>query len=1165
MTSEPSSLVERVIRRPVTVAVGVILVLLFGTISVYRMPMQLTPEVQTPTLTIDTRWPGASPQEIESEIIQEQEEQLQSVEGVHKMTSESMDSLGRITLEFHVDTNMQEALLLVNTRLQQVREYPVNADEPVITTTNSSDRFIAWFILNRRTPTADDFAAFVAKNGDLAAAIEPVRKAHNPGLMLYRLRELAKTEPRARELLPPDVDITTLRRYAEDHIEARFERVPGVANSNVVGGREEELQVVVDPHRLAARQLTIPQVRDALRAANKDTSGGDFWEGKRRYVVRTLGQFRSYDQVANTIVARRDGSPVYVKDVAEVRLGYKKPDGMVRRFGSDVIAINVQRETTANILDVMQGLREANAQLNRDVLRPRGLELALVYDETEYIYSAIGLVNDNIFEGGALTFICLMVFLRDLRSTVVVFLSIGVSIVGMFLVMNLLGRSLNVLSLAGIAFAVGMLVDNFIVVMENVYRHHQAGDGVWEATVRGTRDVWGAIVASTLANLAVFVPVLFVRDEAGQLFRDIAIATSAALAISLLVSLLVVPTAACRLLRSRAPGHGMPGHSEPPRRWPGQVFLQRVILDPLDVFGRWFVQTVVAINAWVQQSLLLRLATVGVFVFGAIGISWLLMPKVEYLPNGNRNLVICLMLPPPGYNLDHMQQMGALIESELRPYWDVDAGSPAAAKLKYPPIGDFFYVARGRTLFMGLRAADPLRAGELAPLIRSLGAKLPGTFLNSFQMSLFEQGLSGGRNIDIEITGPDIVKLVRLGGRVIGQVGNPDDPVVPGAQSRPVPSLDLSAPEIHAIPKWEQAADMGFSATDIGYTVDALVDGAYATDYFLGGDKIDLSIVGEERFATQTQDLASLPMATPHGELVTLAAVADIVLASGPEQINHRERLRAITISVQPPPEMAVEDAMDAILSRIVEPLEKGPELEGGLYQVNLSGTADKLRTTWISLRWNLVLAMVITYLVMAALFESWLYPFVIMLSVPLGAVGGFLGLRLLNLFVLQPLDVLTMLGFIILVGTVVNNPILIVEQALVHIREEGMPHREAILQSVRTRIRPIFMTALIGLFGLLPLVVSPGAGSELYRGLGSVMLGGLLVSTMFTLVLVPTLFSLTLEAKESLLSAWRRRGTRRAEKLALSGENGEAAHFPPLPLGEGRGEGVQGLPRQPR
>jgi HAE1 family hydrophobic/amphiphilic exporter-1 len=307
---------------------------------------------------------------------------------------------------------------------------------------------------------------------------------------------------------------------------------------------------------------------------------------------------------------------------------------------------------------------------------------------------------------------------------------------------------------------------------------------------------------------------------------------------------------------------------------------------------------------------------------------------------------------------------------------------------------------------------------------------------------------------------------------------------------------------------------MHVSSVDLGYTVNALIDGAYATDYFLEGDKIDVTIIGQDAFSAHSQDIRSLPIATPIGELIPLSALATVKFAGGAEQINHRERERAITVEVSPPPEVPLEVAMSKIRSEILAPMYERGDIGPG-YRVNLSGTADKLKNTWEALRFNIFLALLITYLLMVALFESWIYPMVIILTVPLGAVGGILGLRALNLIYFQSLDILTMLGFIILIGTVVNNPILIVHQALNHMREDRMAPRIAILQSVRTRIRPIFMTTTTTVLGLLPLVLFPGAGSELYRGLGSVVLGGLLVSTVFTLLLVPTMFSLTVDLTE--------------------------------------------------
>ncbi len=1167
--------IEACLRNPVKVAVGAILLILFGGIALLRMPMQLIPEVQTPTLSIETRWPGASPQEIEREIVQEQEEQLKSVEGVTKMTSEALDSSARITMEFLVGTNMEEALLKVNSRLQQVPQYPEEADQPVISTSNSSDRPIAWLILSAVQPKLDELNAFADAHPDLRAPLRRVIEVQNSGLRLLRLKEAATEHPELHGLLPPEINVPEMRRFAEDFIEARLERVGGVSDANVLGGLEEEMQVIVDPQKLAARQLTIDDVRRVLRDQNQDTSAGDYWEGKRRYVVRTINQFRSPEEVAAQVLAMDNGAPVFVGDVAEVKFGFKKPDGLVRRFGENAIAVNALRQTGANVLEVMAGIRAAVDELNDEVLPPKQLQLTQVYDETEYIDASVGLVNQNILVGGTLTMVVLMLFLhmsvRTLifvpliatsaiaatffnpwlfivtllliliagfwfaRGALVVGLAIPISIVGTFLLLNLWGRSLNVISLAGMAFAVGMLVDNAVVVLENIYRHYQNGDRPMTAAFRGTKEVYGAVLASTLTTLAVFLPVLFVEEEAGQLFRDIALAISAAVGLSLVISLTVIPTATARLLKDHAWGDAEGEERAAVGTGPevdaakSHHSLGERMVAPINAMAGLFVSGVVNLNLFVQRTLLRRLALVVGLLVATIGISYAAWPKVEYLPTGNRNLVFGIILPPPGYNLDELTSLGSVVEKHLQPYWDVDPDSPEAADLKYPAIYDFFYVARGRQVFLGVRSVDPTRSAELIPLIAEVKEKLPGTMVIAKQSSLFEQGLTAGRTIDIEITGPELEKLVALGGQVIGQImgapgrdGTPRDPVVANAQARPVPSLDLSNPEVHVKPRLIQSEQMGFNATSLGYAVNALVDGAFAADYFVGGDKIDLTVIGNPNVASRLQDLDSLPIATSWGGLVPLSSLATIEPASGPEQINHRERQRAVTIEVSPPPEIALEDALERIEAEIVGPLRASGQLDGG-YRIALTGTADKLRATWLSLRWNVLLALLITYLLMAALFESWIYPLVIILSVPLGAVGGILGLRALGVYLQwqgltpQPLDVLTMLGFVILIGTVVNNAILIVHQSLNLMRDESMPARDAIIESVRTRVRPILMTTATTVLGLCPLVLFPGSGSELYRGLGSVLLGGLLVSTIFTLVFVPTVFRLFMDLKESI------------------------------------------------
>jgi HAE1 family hydrophobic/amphiphilic exporter-1 len=665
--------------------------------------------------------------------------------------------------------------------------------------------------------------------------------------------------------------------------------------------------------------------------------------------------------------------------------------------------------------------------------------------------------------------------------------------------MVLFGRTINVISLAGCAFAAGMVVDNSIVVLENIYRHRQMGEKRRVAALLGASEVWGAVLASTLTTVAVFLPVIFVEEEAGQLFRDIAIAISFAVVLSLVVSITVIPSLASRIIAT-APSGG-----EAAKDGAGG---KRSFLGALSIADR-FKEILAAFTYWSSGRVIIRLFIVMLLTALALGMAWSLAPKTEYLPEGNRNLILGIMIPPPGYSIDEFKAVGEIVEGEVSRYWRAENED----SLDGPPLSNFFYVAFGQQIFMGAVARDPLKAKEVIPIVQSILRKVPGMIPVVRQTSLFQRGIGGGRSIDIDISGPDLSELVSIGQRIFGMTMG----MIPGAQLRPIPSLDLGNPEIRIIPDRDRAAKVGMTAQGIGVNVDAVLDGIKVGEVRRFGNKIDLVLMGETETIQRTGDFQNLQLNTPQGSRVTLGSVADIQLIAGPTQINHIERLRSITIQVDPPREMALETAMDIIQNKIVTPLFES-EAVMPPNTINLAGTADDLTRTRETLQWDFLLALVITFLLMSALFESFLYPFVILFSVPLAAAGGFLGLFLMNRFIsYQPLDVLTMLGFVILIGVVVNNAILIVHQALNFMREGGKPHREAISQSVRTRIRPIFMSAFTSVMGMLPLVLLPGAGSELYRGLGSVITGGLIVSTVFTLFLVPALFSLVLDAKMAI------------------------------------------------
>ena len=1037
-------LVDDAIRYPVSTAVGVLLVALFGGISLWQIPIQLIPTVEKPEIRVETNWPGALPAEIERQIVQEQEEQLKSLEGLDQLSSTSSYGRARLNLTFKVGTDIDTALLDVSNRLQQVQRYPDDALKPRIRAASTEDSAIAWFALGYLDPEA---------------ANEPIA---------YK------------------------RDFLDDVVAPVLERVPGVSTTNAFGGRRHEMHFYADPAKLATRKLTIAQVAGALAAENSSVSGGDFDEGKVNYTVRTTGEYGAPEDIEQVVIAYQNDIPIFARDIGFARLGFEKNRG--QGFGGTdhvtaVIFVNAAKAPGANLMEVMAGVKEAVRGLNAQILNPQGMHLAQMTDSTDYIDSAIDLLTSSACIGSGLAILVLLLFLRSVMSTLVIAVAIPISVIGTFLVMHLAGRSLNVISLAGIAFAIGMVVDNSIVALENIYRHRQMGKRAAKAAREGASEVWGAILASTLTTVAVFLPVLFIEQETGQLFRDIAIAISASVSLSMLVAITVIPALSAKLLKFSRTGTTTGGDSATPT-------------------GSRFTGWTADLVYWICGGTLRRVAIVVVLTIASVAGSIWLMPELEYLPAGNANFVIGNVSVPSNYSIESIEALHGYYDEEFK-----KLEGCTAEDLDCPGGGVLgrFFVARGSGAFFGARANDPLRVRELIPLLQRATAKIPGVIGGFRQGSLFERGPSGG-SVDLDIVGPDFERLQELGALVLARL----QAEVPEAQARPLGGIDRGKPELRIIPNRLRASQLGISSRDLGVSVNALVDGAKVSDYQWLGKRIDLKLIADEGWKHRTQDVGRLPIAARDGQLVTLDTIASIELTTAPVSIAHRERQRASTVRVTPPQGIPLQRLMLDIEEKVIQPLTLEGEL-GGAYRVIPRGSADKLTQTWEALGLNLLFALVITYLLMAALFQSFGYPLVILFSVPLAGFGGLLGLKLVNYISYQALDVLTMLGFFILVGTVVNNAILLVHQALNHIRHEGMGPREAIRESARNRIRPIFMSVLTSVCGMMPLVLYPGAGSELYRGIGSVVVGGLLVSTVFTLLLVPALFSLFLSAKAGL------------------------------------------------
>ncbi|WP_224824239.1 efflux RND transporter permease subunit [Cognatishimia sp. MH4019] len=1039
-------IIRYAIERPIAVVALVVMAILFGVIALSRIPIQLAPDVRKPIVVIETNWPGAAPSEIEREIVNPQEEALRGLEGLEIMTSRSRTGVAEVTLEFAVGTDMTQSLLLVSNRLDRVSSYPDEANEPSLNTSGADDSPIAWVLLT-------------AQEGN--------------------------TRP-----------MPTYGDFVEDIIKDRVERIEGVSAVNVFGGVTRELQVVVDPRRLSLYGLTVPEVVRTLRAENISISAGDVDEGKRRYVVRTEGNLNTENAIRDVVL--RSGASlggtgrVRVGDVAEVAFAYKEPTARLRFKGESGLAFNVVREAGANVISVMEEIRLVLDDLSAGPVADAGLVMQQVYDETIYIDGAIDLVTQNIWIGGALAALILMLFLRSPRATLVVSLSIPVSIVATFVVMAITGRTLNVISLAGIAFAVGMIVDAAIVVLENIFRLREEGLNRREAARKGAQQVWGAILVSAMTTVLVFVPILIMQLEAGQLFRDIAVAISVSVLLSLVVAVTVIPALASRLLRA--------GDQKPVRLW------------GIDHFARGFHGLIMRYVRLTVRSRAIGIMMVSIIAGGAAIASITFLPRLEYLPEGNRNLVFGLIIPPPGYNLETTETIAQRIEGVAQPLWEAAPATETADGTA--TIDTFFFVATPGNSFVGAAAVDGQRAAELIPVLSRPIFAEPGTFGFMTQPSLFGRGVGGGRAIELNISGQDLDEILSVAGQAAGIVSG----ILPrseGHQFRPIPGLELGAPEVRLIPDRLRLADAGLDSSGLASTVDAFNDGLRVAEITVGSERVDLVLKGDPSVsdAARTQDVGNYPVVTPDGQIVPVSALAEVVLTAGPTEIRHRDRLRTVTLEVRPSDSLPLEEAVELLEREVVDVLE-----ERGIpddIRLSVSGTADQLSQTWSAIQINLVVALIIVFLVMAILFESFVLPLVILISVPVAAAGGVGGLALLNTYQTQPMDMLTLLGFVILVGIVVNNAILIVHQSLYHLREEGMEPIEAIEEATRNRIRPIFMSTLTSVMGMLPLIVFSGAGSELYRGLGAVVVGGLSMSAFLTLLTVPPLLRLCLRKPE--------------------------------------------------
>ena len=1014
------SLIRLSIQLPHTIFAGTTLVLLFGILSIFAIPLQMRPSVDTPEITITTDYLGASPEEIEDKITRPIEEAVNAVEGVKKLSSTSVQGRSRVTLEFDWDVDRNNAMVDVLNKLGRVTRLPEEALAPVAEAISSD--------------------------------------TSNP-MMWIGFQAIGE------ELKSPDLN--RMRQLIDDVIEPRLRRVEGVGSLIISGGQEREVQVIVNLERLAHHKIPVATLVAQLRRAHLTVRGGAMDSGKREYTVWTSGRAATLDELEKIVLVRSNKGLILLRDVADIRASFKRRNSMMRLNGVAGTAIGIIRKTGSNVPITAAGLEKQIADLNREFTQKEiPYRLKILFTEVTYIHQSIALVQSNLITGGLLAILVLLIFLGSVRSVFVIGVSIPVSLIAVFLVMRFLDRSLNIISLAGLAFAVGMVVDNAIVVLENIFRYIQMRKTAEEAAFEGTREVALAIAASTLTTVAVFLPIVFLKTEAGQIFKDIALAISAAVFFSLIVSLTVVPSLCHLLLKPEEPKETI--------FWRFRQSLESIGA----VFYRFYERTLdwmLGVDDIARRLGFLMIIT-ALFVGGLA-----YLPPAEYLPTGNRNLILTLSKPLPGTGFDKIIEAVTPYEQYL---------------LKRKEVERLFTVFGLRFNAVGAVLKEPYSdeasMNKILAELRKKTADIPGfTFMFPILASIFRVP---GKQFEVEISGPELQRLQAFSKLIMEQIQQVKGVI------RVRSDYEEGAMSLQVFPKRQALIEKGLSEAALGEAVQVALGGLRVGYYLDQGREIDLTVIGDEKKFTSPDTLRYLPLIAQDGKMVYLRAVGDVRELRAPVAINRLEMIRAITLTVNLGRKAAIGEVIQEVERRILAPLRASIPTA---YTLKMGNTADRLNETLRDLIVSFGLAVLICYLLLVALFRSFLYPFIIMFTVPIAATGACFAVGVMGV----SFDTIAMLGFIILAGIVVNNAILIVSQSLLLYRE-GMPFDQALREGSASRLRPIMMTAITSIFGMLPLAFGSGSGSELYRGLGVAIVGGLTLSTVITLYMTPVMMA---------------------------------------------------------
>lgn len=852
------------------------------------------------------------------------------------------------------------------------------------------------------------------------------------------------------------------------------------------------------------RGLSLLDLRDAITRRNQDVSGGEVDAGKRRYLLRTEGRFRDLDELRQLVVSRSGDSVVRLSEVAAVRQGQSRMRELSYVNGQRVLMMRVRREAGSNVIDIKRAMLDEVKRISEEVLEPEGMRLTLTNDDVRYVEASVANVWTNLGIGAVFATLVMYLFLRSGRATFTGVVGVPLCAIAAFMGLMFTGRTINVISLAGVAFALGMTVDNSIVVLENIERHRRLGLDRFASALKGVQEVWPAVLASTMTTMLVFLPILFIDEEAGQLYSDVAIAISSAIFASMLVAVTLIPTLSARLDF---------GNAQSATDEYGNVSA-----------GGWASAMVSAVR-WLVAGPLRR----GAVILGTVAVSALIIlvltPPAEYLPEGEEPKTFASMNAPPGYNLEEMDRIAQQVEAHLLPQIDADPAPYAAGETSIPPLAFMYTQVNPTDMRIIAQTLDPDHIEALMTELTELYQQFPGMRAFAAKGSIISSNDGGTRSINLDISGPDLVSIYRVANRVYQRAQTIFDN--PRIQTQPA-TLSLAQPLIQVRPDWDRAAELGLDTEAIGFTVASLTEGAYVDDFFLDDEKIDIYLYGSKGPNPGLQVLPDAMVHTPQGSTLPLSSLAAIEETVDTSVVRRLDGRRTVTLNLIPPKNVPLEAGVERVNTELLAAMRGSGEVPSDVV-IEISGASDQLNATRDALSGNFMIALVIVYLLLVAIFSHWGFPLLILTAIPLGIAGAIVGLALMNLVggllpmiglrpLSQPFDMITMLGFLILMGTVVNNPILVVEQARQNLRGQGASVVDAVIGAVATRLRPIAMTTLTTICGLSPLVFLPGEGTELYRGVGAIVLFGLLGAATVTLTFLPAL-------TVSVLS-WRRKQT---------------------------------------